>query len=89
MIARHCIIKGRVQGVGFRYFTYRTAEEHGIRGWVKNLPHGDVEMYATGDGDAMARFMEEVGNGPSLALVEQVEVRDVEPEDYSGFSIER
>jgi acylphosphatase len=89
MIARHCIIKGRVQGVGFRYFTYRTAEEHGIRGWVKNLPSGDVEMYATGDGDAMARFMEEVGSGPSLALVEQVEVRDVEPEDYSGFSIER
>lgn len=46
-------------------------------------------MYATGDDDAIARFMEEVGRGPSLAIVEHVEVRDVEPESYSGFSIER
>ena len=89
MIARHCIVKGRVQGVGFRYFTYRTAQDHGIRGWVKNLPSGDVEMYATGDDDAMSRFMEEVGRGPSLAMVEHIEVRDVEPEPYSGFSVER
>ena len=46
-------------------------------------------MYATGDDDSMARFMEEVGRGPSLALVEHVEVRDVESEPFSGFSIER
>ena len=89
MLARHCILRGRVQGVGFRYFTYRTAGKHDIKGWVKNLPSGDVEMYATGDDDAIARFMEEVGRGPSLAIVEHVEVRDVEPESYSGFSIER
>ena len=89
MVARHCIVKGRVQGVGFRYFTYRTAEEHGIKGWVRNLPSGGVEMYATGDDDAMARFVGAIEQGPSLAVVEHVEVRDVDPEPYAGFSIER
>jgi acylphosphatase len=89
MAARHCIVRGRVQGVGFRYFTCRAAEKHDIKGWVRNLPSGDVEMYATGDDDSMARFMEEVGRGTSLALVEYVEVRDVESKPFSGFSIER
>ena len=89
MVAQHCIIKGRVQGVGFRYFTFRSAEQHDIGGWVKNLPSGEVEMYATGDEDAMARFMSDIEKGPSLALVEHIEVRDVEPEPCSGFSIER
>jgi acylphosphatase len=89
MIARHCIITGRVQGVGFRYFTHRTAGEHNIKGWVRNLPSGAVEMCAIGDDDAMARFMDEVERGPSLAMVEHIEIRDVEPESYSGFSIER
>ena len=89
MAARPCIVRERVQGVGFRYFTYRAAEKHDIKGWVRNLPSGDVEMYATGDDDSMARFMEEVGRGPSLALVEYVEVRDVESKPFSGFSIER
>ena len=46
-------------------------------------------MYATGDEDAMARFMSDIEKGPSLALVEHIEVRDVEPEPCSGFSIER
>ena len=89
MVARHCIIKGRVQGVGFRYFTFGSAEQHDIGGWVKNLPSGEVELYATGDEDAMARFMSDIEKGPSLALVEHIEVRDVEPEPCSGFSIER
>jgi acylphosphatase len=56
---------------------------------VRNLPSGAVEMCAIGDDDAMARFMDEVERGPSLAMVEHIEIRDVEPESYSGFSIER
>ena len=46
-------------------------------------------MYATGDDDAMARFVGAIEQGPSLAVVEHVEVRDVDPEPYAGFSIER
>ena len=46
-------------------------------------------MYATGDKDAMARFLSDIEKGPSLALVKHIEVRDVEPEPCSGFSIER
>jgi acylphosphatase len=56
---------------------------------VKNLPSGEVELYATGDEDAMARFMSDIEKGPSLALVEHIEVRDVAPEPCSGFLIER
>ena len=53
MIARRYVVKGRVQGVGFRYFAHRAAKGLGLRGWVKNLPNGTVEAYAEGDEDAV------------------------------------
>ena len=88
MVARHCILKGCVQGVGFRYFTCRVAEQLGIKGWVRNLTNGDVEVYATGAENGMKQFMAEIQKGPSLALVEHIEVQDVELEEHQGFSIE-
>ena len=48
MIAKHIIFKGRVQGVGFRYTSYRAANSNQLTGWVKNLPDGSVEMLAQG-----------------------------------------
>ena len=88
MIARRCVVKGRVQGVGFRYFTHRVAQGLGLRGWVKNLPDGTVEAYAEGDDEPMAQFLSRIEKGPSLGLVESVEVGEVEPEGYQEFSIE-
>ena len=45
---RHFLVKGRVQGVGFRWFVHREAAEIGLRGWVKNTPDGHVEVLASG-----------------------------------------
>ena len=52
-VARHFLISGRVQGVGFRYFTQAAAGREGLHGWVRNLPDGRVEVEAEGDADAI------------------------------------
>ncbi len=88
MTARRYIVKGRVQGVGFRYFTHRIAQELGVRGWVKNLPTGTVEVYAEGDEDPIEQLLTGIKKGPFLGFVEDVEVGEVETEGYQGFSIE-
>lgn len=79
---------GRVQGVGFRMFTVRTARELGIRGWVKNRPDGSVDIHAEGSPGALERFRERVRKGPSVARVESVKESDAVkgvPED--GFEV--
>ncbi len=88
MFARRYIVKGRVQGVGFRYFTHRFAQELGLRGRVKNLPNGTVEVYAEGDEDPIEQLLTGIKKGPFLGFVEDVEVGEVEPEGYQDFSIE-
>ena len=86
--ARRYVIGGRVQGVGFRFFTEAAAAREGLQGWVRNLPDGRVEISAEGDAEAMARFEREVRHGPPSARVEHVEV-DVEVPTgrHTGFSI--
>ncbi len=64
---------GRVQGVGFRYFCLQTAQEFGLRGWVRNLPDGSVEMEAEGDEAILQEFLAHVGKGSSWARVERTE----------------
>ena len=87
MIARRYIVTGRVQGVGFRYFTHRVAQQLGVRGRVKNLPNGTVEVYAEGDENPMEQFLTGIKKGPSLGFVKDVAVGEVEPEGYQEFSI--
>ena len=67
------ILHGRVQGVGFRWWTCRQATGAGIRGTVRNLPDGSVEVRAAGPGDALARFLEALRRGPPGARVERTE----------------
>ncbi len=76
--AIHLHVRGRVQGVGFRYFVVRAAEDSGVTGWVRNLDDGGVEARAEGTGDALGRFLAAVREGPRMALVEEVDVQDVE-----------
>ncbi len=78
-VARHYVIGGRVQGVGFRYFTADVAARENISGWVRNLANGRVEIEAEGDADALRRFDSQVRQGPRGARVEDVMVDDRQP----------
>lgn len=70
----HLLISGRVQGVGFRAFTQRYAQKLGIKGWVRNLPTGEVELAAEGPEEAMAEFEKQVRQGPRWAKVEAIKM---------------
>jgi acylphosphatase len=78
-VARRYLISGRVQGVGFRYFTEAAAAREGLHGWVRNLPDGRVEATAEGESEAVERFERAVRHGPPGARVERVEVDAVPP----------
>ena len=73
----HGFVSGRVQGVGFRYFTQETANELGITGWVKNTYDGKVEFVAEGTEEQLAVFKRKVSRGPSSAYVSDVKVIDM------------
>ena len=68
------IVKGRVQGVGYRWFARQAAQELGIRGYVKNLPNGDVEVAAEGDNAAIEKFIDYLKQGPSFAHVTDIQI---------------
>lgn len=67
-------ISGRVQGVGFRYFVYRTARGLGLSGWVRNRPNGTVEVLFSGDEDAIRNGIKACKVGPLRSHVDQVYV---------------
>ena len=75
-VARRYIVSGRVQGVGFRYFTESAAARGGVDGWVRNLPDGRVEIRAEGEADAVDRFERQIRQGPPGARVDDVGVDD-------------
>jgi acylphosphatase len=85
-VARRYIISGRVQGVGFRFFTEAAALREGIDGWVCNLPDGRVEVAAEGDGEAMARFERSLRHGPPAARVDHVDITENVPSGARGFT---
>lgn len=78
-VARRFLIKGRVQGVGFRYYTEEVARREGVAGWVRNLPDGRVEAYVEGEAEAVTRVERALRQGPRGARVEAVEVDTQDP----------
>lgn len=78
VVTRHFRIRGRVQGVGFRYSTKQEARRLGLSGWVRNCPDYTVEVTATGKNDLLDAFEQWLHLGPPGARVEQVEssIRD-------------
>lgn len=70
----HAIVKGLVQGVGYRFFVIRRAELLGLTGWVKNLPDRTVEVVAEGDRELLEELIKELWKGPSAAQVTDVVV---------------
>jgi acylphosphatase len=78
MIARRCLVRGRVQGVYYRGSAARRAAELGVRGYARNLPDGDVEVLACGAAADVQAFIDWLWSGPSAARVVAVEVSEVE-----------
>jgi acylphosphatase len=89
MKARRAIVRGRVQGVGYRFFAERAARELDVRGWVRNLPDGSVEAVAEGEEDAITRFFDRLRQGPRGARVEQLAEEDLSIRGFSSFEITR
>jgi acylphosphatase len=82
------IIKGIVQGVTFRYYTAKNAGKFSIKGTVKNLYNGDVEVVAQGDPENIKNFEKFLRSGPPAAVVDQLikEKRFID-DVYTGFEI--
>ena len=69
----HVIVRGRVQGVGYRWFALRQGNRHGIAGWVRNRADGSVELEAEGSEPALLAFVEDLRRGPSAAAVSGID----------------
>ena len=86
--AKHYLIRGRVQGVGYRYFALEAAERRGIRGYVRNLPGREVEVYAEADEAVLELFKRELERGPGMARVTEIVESDSPVSGlYSSFVI--
>lgn len=77
--ARRFVVRGRVQGVGFRWFVEREAHILQIAGWVGNNPDGTVEVLAQGTREQLAGLHSRLREGPRAARVDHVEVSEAEP----------
>jgi acylphosphatase len=71
-LSRAVRVEGRVQGVGFRWWTVRAAESLGLRGWVRNLPDGAVEVHFAGSREVVERMEAALCHGPGGARVDRV-----------------
>jgi len=86
----HAVVSGRVQGVGYRYFTRDTALELNLSGWVRNMPDGRVELEVQGVQDLVDEFFLDLRNGPPLSRVTDLNIRELPPhEDGGEFIIRR
>ena len=84
-------VAGRVQGVGFRWFVERAARRVGLRGEVRNLADGSVEILARGERENLATLEREIRSGPPASIVERVEAFEPPAGDeeceFDGFEI--
>lgn len=83
----HVIVSGRVQGVGFRYFTVSLASRYGITGWVRNLYNGDVEIEAEGINTKLSLFLHEIKEGNRFVRVRNMEISEIPPTGEKEFKV--
>ena len=82
------LLTGRVQGVGFRWFTEMEARAREVSGYVRNLPDGRVEVFAQGEESALASFWKCLRRGPGAARVDDLEIEPVPVDsELSSFSV--
>jgi len=90
-MVRHYLVKGRVQGVGFRWFVHREAEPLGLRGWVRNTEDGHVEVVAAGDAAQLRSLAEALRRGSRGSRVDDIvehDLKEQEGENLGSFHIE-
>jgi acylphosphatase len=87
VIRYRVLISGRVQGVFFRDSCRRLAEQHGVAGWVRNLPDGRVEAVFEGRPEEVRRLVDWAHTGPRLAAVDNVAIQPEPPEGLATFHI--
>lgn len=84
----HIIVNGKVQGVGFRAYTLRYANQYKITGWVKNLANGAVEIVASGDKNQLSKFIDVVQKSPSpFGKVNSVEINYIQNKSFFNFDV--
>jgi acylphosphatase len=87
-IARRFYVRGRVQGVGFRYFIEEVANREGVTGYVRNLPDGRVEALVEGDSEAVTRVERAIRSGPASSRVDHVDSDVLTPGGaYKSFRV--
>ena len=89
METRRYFVSGRVQGVGFRFYTQREADRIGVGGFVRNLADGRVEVVASGSEEQLAQLRAALERGPRFSGVEKVveEAAEGQPNDGGGFFV--
>jgi acylphosphatase len=88
-LTRRYIVRGRVQGVGFRWFVEKEASDIGVIGWVRNNDDGTVEILATGTSQQLTELHRCLREGPRASRVDEVEVSEAQPvEGLKAFGIE-
>lgn len=85
----HLIIKGRVQGVSYRFAAKEMATNLSLTGWVKNTAEGHVEAIVSGPEPALQQFIDWCRQGPRLASVSDVIIQRIPELPYNDFSIRR
>ena len=86
---RRYVVRGRVQGVGFRWFVEREAHTLGVYGWVRNTFDGNVEVLASGSSEQLSNLRRRLQQGPRSARVDEVEESEAQPvEGLHTFRIE-
>jgi acylphosphatase len=89
-VARKFLIRGDVQGVGYRFFAQRAAARHQVVGYVRNCPDGTVEALVEGPARSVEAFKQDLATGPQWSVVDQLEEINLDPTGlYSAFRIER
>ena len=80
-------VRGRVQGVGFRYSAFKAAQSYGITGFVRNSPDGSVYMEAEAEDYRLELFLEWCRKGPGISRVDSVTVVDSNLQGFNEFII--
>ena len=88
MIAVHISVYGEVQGTGFRTWSKEQAEKLNLSGWTRKASDGSIEIFSQGEEEKINDFVSLCWDGPNMAFIDEVLVKDTNPDDsFSGFEI--